>query len=261
MAYVDARACWFAASLFTVVGIVAACDVWGVARSRRYKRLLWLLPVLVASVWLESAFGGASSQLSAASVPSAALYRRMATDLIGWPVLALAFVWLRRTLPANKSSKGGGKSKPPPSDDKSATRTEGGADMDLRAAMEHFIAAVDKADVATVAAAYAPDFCCVRVADEGGFAHLSREQMLAFLNRAVAHAAGGKSGGEAVATRETVFHHAEVRGDTGFVLLTRVKNLGSGWEPLFYNFVWQRHEGGWRLVREFAHQKTVPRHL
>jgi hypothetical protein len=48
-------------------------------------------------------------------------------------------------------------------------------------------------------------------------------------------------------------------GDTGLVLMTRVKDLGNGWEPMFYNLVWKRQNGQWRLLREFVHQKSAPR--
>ena len=115
-----------------------------------------------------------------------------------------------------------------------------------RPAAERFVAAADKGDVAAIAAAYDPEFVCVRVADEGGFARLSREQMLGFFGRP---AAPGKAAGHAIPTKETTIHHAEVLGDTGYVLLTRIKDLGKGWEPMFYTLVWKRTGGEWHLRR------------
>jgi ketosteroid isomerase-like protein len=142
---------------------------------------------------------------------------------------------------------------------------QGGAAKDdtaaeLRRAAERFIAAADRADAAAIAAAYDPEFTCVRVADEGGFARLSREQMLGFFNRPAAKGQG-QGQGHAIPTKETTIHHAEALGDTGFVLLTRIKDLGHGWEPMFYTLVWKRHDGGWRLLREYVHQKSIPRRL
>jgi hypothetical protein len=46
-----------------------------------------------------------------------------------------------------------------------------------------------------------------------------------------------------------------------FVLLTRIKDLGHGREPMFYTLVWKRHDGGWRLLREYVHQKSIPKRL
>jgi hypothetical protein len=68
-----------------------------------------------------------------------------------------------------------------------------------------------------------------------------------------------RGGGKAIPTKETTIHHVDVVGDDGFVLLTRVKNLGSGWEPMFYSLVWKKRDGEWRLVREFVHQRTMPK--
>ena len=126
----------------------------------------------------------------------------------------------------------------------------------LRRVVERFVEAVDKGDIATVAATYHPDFQNVRIADDGGFTRLSREQILAVLQPRVGNAATGLS---SVPTRDTVIHHAETIGDMGFVLMIRVKNLGSGWEPMYYSLVWQRQGEQWRLLREFVHQRTVPK--
>ncbi len=138
--------------------------------------------------------------------------------------------------------------------------TDGEAVTTLRRAAGHFIESADKADVAAIAAAYDPGFTCVRVADEGGFARLSREQMLGFFGRPGGQGQG-KAQVHAIPTKETTIHHAEVIGDTGYVLLTRVKDLGRGWEPMFYTLVWKRSGGEWHLLREFVHQKSIPRRL
>lgn len=135
-----------------------------------------------------------------------------------------------------------------------------GDEAALRQAVGRFIESADKGDVAAITAAYDPEFTCVRVADEGGFARLSREQMLGIFGRAAARGKG-KAGGHAIPTKETTIHHTEAIGDTGFVLLTRVKDLGHGWEPMFYTLVWKRDGGEWRLLREYVHQKSIPKRL
>jgi len=117
----------------------------------------------------------------------------------------------------------------------------------LRQAVERFIAAADKGDVQTVAAMYDPKFTNVRVADDGGMVKLSREQVLQFLGRA------------AIPTKDTAIHHLEAAGDFGFVLLTRNKDFGRGWEPMFYSLVWKKQGDDWRLLREFVHQRSLPK--
>ena len=133
---------------------------------------------------------------------------------------------------------------------------KGTVDPELRRVVERFVEAVDKGDIATVAATYHPDFQNVRVANDGGFTRLSREQILAMLQPRTGNAAAGPT---SVPTKDTVIHHAETIGDMGFVLMIRMKNLGSGWEPMYYSLVWQRQGQQWLLLREFVHQRTVPK--
>ena len=138
-------------------------------------------------------------------------------------------------------------------------KAQGNIDSSLRDAVEHFIEAADKGDIKTVAATYAPEFICVRVADEGGFVQLTRAQMLAFWRNATSSPPAGQPGTHSIPTQKTTIHYAEALGDTGFVLLTRIKNIGNGWEPMFYNLVWKRQGSDWRLLREFVHQKSIPK--
>ena len=138
-------------------------------------------------------------------------------------------------------------------------RMQGSIDPVLRSAVEHFIEAADKGDVSTISATYDPNFMSVRVGDEGGYVQLTRERMLAFFKNALASHPGGQLTTPAIPTQKTTIHFAEVVGDTGYVLLTRIKNIGNGWEPMFYNLVWKRQGDNWRLLREFVHQKSIPR--
>lgn len=130
---------------------------------------------------------------------------------------------------------------------------------ELRSAVERFIAAADRGDLTVVAAVYTEDFASVRVADEGGFVQLTRDQMLAFMQSAVRSSSAGGRTAPAISTQTTTIHHVEVLGDTGYVLLTRIKNIGNGWEPMFYTLIWKKQDKHWRLLREFVHQKTIPR--
>ena len=136
--------------------------------------------------------------------------------------------------------------------------TQHTVDPELRLVVEEFVKAVDHGDTAAVAATYSPDFLNVRVADDGGFVRLSGPQILAMLKPP---GAGSAPGTQAIPTRETVIQHAEVIGEMGFVLMTRVKNLGSGWEALYYSLVWHKRDSRWELLREFVHQRSSPKHF
>jgi hypothetical protein len=247
----DPLALWTASSLFNAAGFLAALSACDVVRTRNYRRLLWLVPAILVSAWLGSAFSSTvASHPFAEGARLSALYRQMGQNLVAFLVLALSVVLVRRVLPFGSAPES------PTPHRALAIRTEGDIDAGLQAAVERFLEAADRADIETVVAIYDPAFTCVRVADEGGFVRLTREQMVSFWKRAVGQSQGG---GHAIPARETTLHDAEVIGDIGIVLLTRVKDLGSGWEPLFYNLVWKRQEGDWRLLREYVHQRTVPR--
>src|SRR5262245_49950435 len=64
-------------------------------------------------------------------------------------------------------------------------------DPELRRVVERFVEAVDKGDIVTVAATYSPDFQNVRIADDGGFTRLSREQILSMLKPQAGNATSG----------------------------------------------------------------------
>ena len=65
----------------------------------------------------------------------------------------------------------------------------------------------------------------MEVADDGGFARLSRAQILALLKPPKP---AGPRESSPFRQRRRSFIIAEVIGDMGFVLMTRVKDLGSG---------------------------------
>src|SRR5262245_13148796 len=106
----------------------------------------------------------------------------------------------------------------------------------LRHAVDQFIEAADRSDAATVAKMYAPDFVNIRVTDAGEVVRLDRTQMLSIL---------GRAGGHRIPTQRTSIQHVEVIGDQGLILLTRIKDLGDGWEPMFYSLVWRREGEKW----------------
>ncbi len=129
---------------------------------------------------------------------------------------------------------------------------EGSVDSELHQAIDRFIQAIDSGDASAVARIYAPNFANIRVAADGGFSQLTGAQILSILQQA-------GPANSAIPTRDTVIHHAEVSGNLGFVLMTRVRDLGNGWEPLFYSMIWKKSGPNWLLEREFVNQKSFPK--
>src|SRR5262249_2062478 len=172
--------------------------------------------------------------------------RGIAINLLAYLVLGLVFLLLRREAVKRVAAKS------------SASNSSHGESMpgsDLRKTAETFLFSADTANLDGLAATYAPDFKCIRVADAGGFVELSADQMLSFMRRAVTGQANVR---HSVPTSKTTIHHTEIFGDSAIILLTRMKDLANGYEPLFYTLLWQRTNSAWRLQREIVHQKSAP---
>jgi hypothetical protein len=129
----------------------------------------------------------------------------------------------------------------------------------LKQALADFLAKVDSGKSAAVIAYYDNNFLSVRVVDAGQFIRMDYTQMVNFWKSLSARqpAANGLNY-KAITTQSTTIHYIEVLGDTAYVLLTRVKDLGNGPEPMFYNLVWVSKNNKWYLFREIVHQRTLP---
>ena len=238
-------ALWILTSLLNGGGLLAAAHAWNTFYVHIYKRLFWLMPSILIAAWLEPFFSAPSIALAAATLHFPILSRAGATNLaayliLGFVSLSISRAVMKRKAQTSPANRGSGKVSI--------------SDNELRQTLERFLGAADSVDVDAIAEIYAPDFLCVRVADEGGLTHLTREQMLNFLRQATSGAPQGHS----VPVKSSVVHHAEIFGNTSLVLITRVKDLGNGWEPLFYTLFWTQHDSSWRLSREFVHQRTIP---
>jgi hypothetical protein len=119
----------------------------------------------------------------------------------------------------------------------------------LRQSVTNFIEASDHGDVSTISSLYDSTFENIRITDQGNMVTLSRAQILQLLQ---------STGRPSYPTQSTTIHRVEVTGALGFVLITRFKDLGNGWEPMFYNLIWTYSSGKWHLLREFVHQKSLP---
>jgi hypothetical protein len=235
---------WLTSSLLNAAGVLAAAHAWNTRYIHKPARLAWLLPSVLLAAWLAAFFGAplVGQAITSLTVPFS--LRAFGANLFAHLVLGLIFLLIRRASLNRKSASNSQKS----------NATESVSDTGLRQTVESFLTAADSADADRLATAYSPDFLCIRVADAGGFVQLSAEQMLSFLRRATS----GKVVGQAVPTKNSVIHHAEILGDSAIVLVTRTKDLGKGWEPLFYTLLWKKKDSAWHLQREIVHQKTAP---
>lgn len=129
---------------------------------------------------------------------------------------------------------------------------------DLKEVVEQYVKAAGEGDHETLAATYSPDFSHVWVADDGGQAELTGEQIL-FILKATAKTWRPRP------ARETKIHRAEIHRasnhagelacEWGEVLVTRLRDLGAGWEPEFLTQIWRKMAGKWLLSREFVHRR------
>jgi len=235
---------WFVSSLLNAGGVLTAAHAWNTRYIHKPARLAWLVPSILLSAWLAAFFGAPKVSQAITSLTVPISVRAFGTNLIAYLVLGLVFLLIRRVTLRRKTAAPSPKSH----------SAESVSDATLRQTVESFLAAADSADADRLATAYSPDFLCVRVADAGGFARLTAEQMLSFLRRATS----GKVVDHAVPTKNSTIHHVEILGDSAIVLITRTKDLGNGWEPIFYTLLWRNENSAWHLQREIVHQKSIP---
>lgn len=104
MVYVDRTACEAAQFLFFGAGFWAALSAVYAIRSRQWKRLLWLTPLLLAGAWLESAFNPSVVRLELIDSTRAAIqYRQAGYDLLQWAITAVVFITFRNMPPLGVS--------------------------------------------------------------------------------------------------------------------------------------------------------------
>jgi len=246
MIYSSNLVLWVLTSLLNAGGVIAAAHAWNTQFTQKFTRLLYLVPAFLIAAWLASYFSsGVVAQVISLTAVALSI-RGIAINLLAYLVLGLVFLLLRREAIKRAAAKSSASNSSP---------AESMSGSDLSKTVESFLSAADTANVDGLAAAYAPDFKCIRVADAGGFVELTANQMLSFMRRAFAGQANVR---HSVPTSKTTIHHIEMFGDSAIVLLTRRKDLGNGFEPLFYTLLWQRTDSAWRLQREIVHQKSAP---
>jgi hypothetical protein len=131
----------------------------------------------------------------------------------------------------------------------------------LNIALTTFLHSVDSGKVEAVISFYDSGFVSIRVVDQGPLIKMDRQQMINFWKMVTGKKPAGTPGinYKAITVEKTTVHFTEIIGDMAYVLLTRIKDLGSGPEPMFYNLVWKKRGNNWFLFREIVHQRTLPR--
>ena len=237
-------ALWTLNSLLNAGGVFAAARVWNLRYTRKFAHLLWLLPAVLLSASLAAYFGSSAVNEELSHLAASISLRNLASNLAAYLILGFIFLSAARMAVKRRMAAIQKKSR-------ASAPAAGG---DLNETVQAFLSAADSADLNRLAAIYAQDFLCVRIADAGGQTQLTADQMLSFLRRATA----GEAVGHAVPIKDSKIHHSDVFGDSAVVLVTRTKDLGNGWEPLFYTLFWTRQNNRWHLSREFVHQRSAP---
>lgn len=130
----------------------------------------------------------------------------------------------------------------------------------LNQAVTAFLQSVDSGKIENIISFYDPAFKSIRVVDQGSLVQMDRQQMINFWKMIAGKTAGtGGISRQTMVAMKTTIHLTEIINDLAYVLLTRIKDLGSGPEPMFYNLIWKKSSGHWYLFREIVHQKTMPR--
>jgi hypothetical protein len=226
-------------TFLNVVGLLVSCQIAAHLFQKRSRRLLPLAGILLLVAWLESSFNaGILLHHPEAADRLVNQHRQLLLDLFAWSVLATIFVLARLRFPKKQNLREWKIARP----------------HDLSEATSQFVAAIDSLDVEAVGSLYEPDFACIRLSDDGGEANLTGPQILSMLSKGHHNSRSTP----ALPTKNTKIHHMEIADQTGFVVMSRVKDLGNGWEPMFYLLVWKQEGESWRLKREFVHQRTTP---
>ncbi|MEP6465093.1 MAG: hypothetical protein ABJB05_02255 [Parafilimonas sp.] len=129
----------------------------------------------------------------------------------------------------------------------------------LKKALLDFIAKTDSDKYDEIIPFYDSDFVSIRVVDAGQFIKMDYAQMVYFWKmQAGKQPMANTFNHKNISTESTTIHYIEILGDTGYVLLTRVKDFGNGPEPVFYSLIWINKNNKWYLLREIVHQRTLP---
>lgn len=100
MVSVYVTACWVANALFSVAGLWTAFGIASIFHSRRYRHLLWLLPLMLVFAWLESAFASSVTRPSLTEAARwSALLRESAGNVVKWSIMVFVFAKLRHYQP------------------------------------------------------------------------------------------------------------------------------------------------------------------
>jgi len=138
-------------------------------------------------------------------------------------------------------------------------RNISGDTSSLMNAFRDFIQQVDSGRSDQAIAYYDSAFISIRVVDAGQFIKMDYQQMISFWNMQKNRQKSTSGFSHmAIKNQNTIIHFVEIIGNTGYVIMTRIKDLGSGFEPLFYNLIWINKNGKWYLLREIVHQRTLP---
>jgi len=137
--------------------------------------------------------------------------------------------------------------------DPSAVRPELDAELIERTRL--YLSAVDAGDLDALEGFYAPEFVNIRYDRAGQAVNLTRDIFLGIVRgwAAAGDAAPAGPPSPPAADRTEIIATSRF-SDCASVLMLRVKDG----ETVAYNFVWQQHDDGWLVLREFTLHDKLP---
>lgn len=97
---------------------------------------------------------------------------------------------------------------------------------------------------------YSPELRIVRLDEKGNVTVINKEENMNFFR-------AKRQSGSTPLSKQTEFHYAEIKGNRGYVYLTRVMKLAERWEELKYHIEWEYSKGRWQVVHENVYAQPL----
>ena len=97
---------------------------------------------------------------------------------------------------------------------------------------------------------YATELRIIRLDEKGNVTVLNKKENMDFFR-------SKSQSGCAPLSKQTKFHYAEIKGNRGYVFLTRVMKLTDRWEELKYHIEWEYKDGRWQVTHENVYAQPL----
>ena len=105
-------------------------------------------------------------------------------------------------------------------------------------------------DLEALNSIYSTELRIVRLDEKGNVTVLNKKENMAFFH-------SKSQSGSSPLSKQTKFHYAEIKGNRGYVFLTRVMKLTDRWEELKYHIEWAYIDGRWQVIHENVYAQPL----